>query len=72
MVLHRSQRGEELHVDTFAADDLVTAQQPFVLVAGRLSGTDGGDAPGLDVQLDAVDVRYRPCQRGQRGQGVAG
>src|SRR3954462_5554001 len=51
-----------------ASDALMAAKQAFSLVSGAFGGAGGRDVPGLDVELDAVEVGDRPREAGQRDE----
>src|SRR3954453_9693607 len=46
----------------------MAAKQAFSLVSGAFGGAGGRDVPGLDVELDAVEVGDGPREAGQRDE----
>src|SRR5690242_21593987 len=46
----------------------MAAEQAFPLVSGPLGGADRARVPGLDVELEPVQRRDGPAERGQRDQ----
>ncbi len=63
-----SNGGVEQHVNAVAADRLMASEEAFALVAGGLSGPFGGRVPGLDIQLDVLDLGHGPGKGRERSK----